>query len=161
MFLVAQSIQMTGQVSVLRIQVNSRDNVWELSPHHLVALWFSLQLLMVVEGQSIQDGVLLVVHRRHGALAVDFVHVNFFLSFQHCVPPNLWRLAERQLQNKRIQENEPRGCRKGSSSTCACVNSRQYSGQARDSTGNFPCLSYEWILPPSAFSPQSHLSHTL
>lgn len=43
----------------------------------------------------------------------------------------------------------------------ACVNSPPHSGRARDSTGSFPCLSCEWILPPSAFSPRPRLSRTL
>ena len=53
-----------------------------------MTLWFSLQLLMVVEGESVQDGVLLVVNRRHGALAVDLVYIDLLLSFQYRVPPN-------------------------------------------------------------------------
>lgn len=124
-------------------QVNSRNDIWESTPHHLVALWFSLQLLMVVEGQSVQYGVLLFVHRRHGALAVDFVHVDFFFSFQHCVPPNLRRLAEGQLGDKRIQKNLPRESIKGSFGrfVCVCINSPQHSDLARDSTGSLPCLS--------------------
>lgn len=65
-----------------------------------MTLRFPLQLLMVVEGQSVQDGVLLVVDGRHGALAVDLVYVDLLLSLQHGVPPNLRGLAERQLEVK-------------------------------------------------------------
>lgn len=59
-----------------------------------MALWFALQLLMVVEGESVQNGVLLVVNRRHGALAVNLVYIDLLFSFQHRVPPNLGGLAE-------------------------------------------------------------------
>lgn len=59
-----------------------------------MTLWFSLQLLMVVEGESVQDGVLLVVNCRHGALAVNLVYINLLLSLQHRVPPNLRGLIE-------------------------------------------------------------------
>lgn len=63
-----------------------------------MTLRFALQLLVVVEGESVEDGVLLLVHRCHGALAVNFVDINLLLSFQHRVPPNLRGLAERQLE---------------------------------------------------------------
>lgn len=59
-----------------------------------MTLWFALQLLMVVEGESVQDGVLLVVNGCHGALAVNLVYINLLFPFQHRVPPNLGGLAE-------------------------------------------------------------------
>lgn len=46
-----------------------------------MTLWFALQFLLVVKGESVQDSVLLVIDRCHGALAVDFVYINFLLSF--------------------------------------------------------------------------------
>lgn len=63
-----------------------------------MTLRFALQLLVVVEGESVEDGVLLLVHRCHGALAVDLVDVDLLLPLQHRVPPNLRGLAERQLE---------------------------------------------------------------
>lgn len=70
-----------------------------------MTLWFPLQLLMVVEGQSVQDGVLLVVDSRHGALAVDLVYVDLLFSLQHGVPPNLGGLTERELEVKQSESS--------------------------------------------------------
>lgn len=55
---------------------------------------------MVVEGEPVQDGVLLLINRRHGALAVDLVDVYLLLSFQHRAPPDQWGLTEGQLEVK-------------------------------------------------------------
>lgn len=74
-----------------------------MNPYHLVTLWFALQFLVVVKGESIQDSVLLIVDGCHGALTVDFVDINFLLSFEHRVPPNLRILTEWQLKDKHNQ----------------------------------------------------------
>lgn len=75
-----------------------------------MTLRFALQLLVVVEGESVEDGVLLLVHRCHGALAVDLVDVDLLLPFQHRVPPNLRGLAERQLEAEHERRELKKSC---------------------------------------------------
>lgn len=59
------------------------------STYQLMALGLALQLLVVVEGEAVQHGVLLLVHRSHGALLVDLVDVDLLLALQDGVPPVL------------------------------------------------------------------------
>lgn len=66
-------------------------------PYQLVALRPALQLLVVVEGEPVQHGVLLVVHGGHGALLVDAVDVDVLLALQRRAPPVLTRLAQAHL----------------------------------------------------------------
>lgn len=54
-----------------------------------MALRFALQLLMIVKVKSVQNSVLLFINCRHGALTVNLVDVNLFLSLQHRTPPNI------------------------------------------------------------------------
>jgi len=66
-----------------------------------VALGLPLELLVVVEREPVQHGMLLLVHRGHGALAVDLVNVDLLLALEDGVPPHLAALAERQLERGR------------------------------------------------------------
>lgn len=65
-----------------------------------MALWLALQLLMVVEGEPVQDRLLLLVHGGHGALLVDLVDVNGLLALQDGIPPVLTHLAQVHLEHR-------------------------------------------------------------
>lgn len=71
-----------------------------MCPYQLVALRLALQLLVVVEGEPVQDGVLLLVHRGHGALLVDLVDVNLLLALQDGTPPILAHLVQAHLPHE-------------------------------------------------------------
>lgn len=59
------------------------------STYQLMALGLALQLLVVVEGEAVQHGMLLLIHCGHGALLVDLVDVDLLLTLQDGVPPVL------------------------------------------------------------------------
>lgn len=63
-----------------------------------MALRLPLQFLLVVECESVQNSVLIIINRCHGALTVNLVDINLLFTFQYSVPPNLRGFAERQLQ---------------------------------------------------------------
>lgn len=67
------------------------------STYQLMALGLALQLLVVVKGEAIQHGVLLLVHRGHGALLVDLVNVDLLLALQDGIPPVLIPLVQADL----------------------------------------------------------------
>ena len=71
-----------------------------MCPYQLVALRLALQLLVVVEGEPVQDGVLLLVHRGHGALLVDLVDVDLLLALQDGAPPVLTHLVQAHLAHE-------------------------------------------------------------
>lgn len=91
------------KLSALRLNPSSNKNSVYLfsSYYHLMALGLSLQLLLIVKREPVQHGVLLFIHRGHGALAVDLVYVDFSLSFQHSGPPHLSTFTQRQLKERK------------------------------------------------------------
>lgn len=52
---------------------------------------------MVFKHELVQNSVLFVGNRLHGALTVDLVDVNLFLPTQHRTPPNIRGLVKGQL----------------------------------------------------------------
>lgn len=68
------------------------EGMWQrrvASTYQLMALGLALQLLVVVEGEAVQHGMLLLIHCGHGALLVDLVDVDLLLTLQDGVPPVL------------------------------------------------------------------------
>lgn len=65
--------------------------------YQLVALRLALKFLVVVKRESVQDCLFLLIHSGHGALLVDLVNVDGFLSLQDRTPPILTNLAQIHL----------------------------------------------------------------
>lgn len=83
--------------------------------HHLMALRFPLQFLVVVECQSVQHRMLLFIHCGHGSLSIDLVNIDFSFTLQHGAPPDLTALTERKLKQKQQNINMSSDTRKHSS----------------------------------------------
>lgn len=76
------------------------EGMWQrrvAGTYQLMALGLALQLLVVVEGEAVQHGMLLLVHRGHGALLVDLVDVDLLLALQDGVPPVLVPFVQADL----------------------------------------------------------------